>query len=193
MLLVCSRMLLVCTRVFFSHDRPVGLRSSGMIFQRTTRAVCHIFNLEGYLADVYLDDFYGTDSELYADTAFLRLRELLHEMGLVMSPHKVAPPPPLDQYDLFRYSSRHSVVYFVSAVFPYYRTVSRTSNVAFSSLLPKTPTSIVFYYRLRQIRSHFYVSTVEHSPDFSLQRYTSSRLFGHALRCSVVVRLPSSF
>ena len=65
-----------------------------MIFQRTTRAVCHIFNLEGYLADVYLDDFYGTDSELYADTAFLRLRELLHEMGLVTSPHQVAPPPP---------------------------------------------------------------------------------------------------
>ena len=99
MLPVCIRIPSVCGRLYsyvlvrcFSHDRPFGLRSSGMIFHRTTRAVCHIFNLEGYLADVYLDDFYKTDSELYIDTAFLRPRELLHEMGLVTSPHKDCPP-----------------------------------------------------------------------------------------------------
>lgn len=113
------------------------------------------FNSEGYLADIFLDDFYGADSELYAGTAFLRLWELLHELGLVTSPHKDCPP---------RFSTWHSVVYFASAGFPYTTLSHELQKGAFSSLLHKTPTSItfsqiVFYYRLHQTRSHFYVST----------------------------------
>ena len=145
--------------------------------------------LSRIVADVFLDDFYGADSELYAGTAFLRLWELLHELGLVTSPHKDCPP---------RFSTWHSVVYFASAGFPYTTLSHELQKGAFSSLLHKTPTSItfsqiVFYYCLHQTRSHFYVSTVQHSLDFFLQCYTSYHLFRHELRHSMVVRLPSSF
>ena len=146
------------------------------------------FNLEGYLADVYLDDFYRADSELYAGTAFLRLWELLHELGLVSSTHKDYPSP---GFHLDTQSFTLQVPDFCITTLSH-----ELQKRAFSSLLHKTPTSItfrqiVFNYCLHQTWSHFYVSTVQHSLDFSFQHYTSSHLFRHALQYSMVVRLPS--
>ena len=44
-------------KFYFDTRCPFGLRSSAMICQRMTKAVVHIFTEQGFLADVYLDDF----------------------------------------------------------------------------------------------------------------------------------------
>ena len=47
-----------------------------MICQRTTKAVVHIFTKQDFLADVYLDNFYGAEYPSLAPQAFLRLGQL---------------------------------------------------------------------------------------------------------------------
>ena len=71
---------------------PFGLKTSAMICQRTTKAVVHCFTQLGFLADVYLDDFYGADLPARASTAFTSLKQLLQELGLQTSPDKDSPP-----------------------------------------------------------------------------------------------------
>ena len=63
-----------------------------MICQRTTGAVIHVFTLEGYSADIYLDDFYGAEYPSVAPAAFVRLQELFDELGLQSSPEKDCQP-----------------------------------------------------------------------------------------------------
>ena len=46
-------------KFYFDTCCSFGLRTSAMICQRMTKAVVHIFTKQGFLADVYLDDFYG--------------------------------------------------------------------------------------------------------------------------------------
>ncbi|RMX40995.1 hypothetical protein pdam_00011601 [Pocillopora damicornis] len=60
---------------------PFGLRSPVLICQRTTRAVIHVFTNGGYTADVYLNNFYGTEHLSTASAAFERLQELFDELG----------------------------------------------------------------------------------------------------------------
>lgn len=79
-------------KLYFDIRCPFGLRSSALICQRTTQAVVYIFAQEGFLADVYLDDFYGAELPEFAEVAFLRLKQLLDELGLVSSPEKDSPP-----------------------------------------------------------------------------------------------------
>ena len=50
------------------------------------------FTQLGFLADVYLDDFYGADLPARASTAFTSLKQLLQELGLQTSPDKDSPP-----------------------------------------------------------------------------------------------------
>ena len=45
--------------LYFDTRCPFGLKTSAMICHRTTQAVVHWFTQLGFLADVYLDDFYG--------------------------------------------------------------------------------------------------------------------------------------
>ena len=45
--------------LYFDTRCPFRLWSSAVICQGTTRVVISVFTKEGYLADVYLDDFYG--------------------------------------------------------------------------------------------------------------------------------------
>lgn len=78
--------------LYFDTRCPFGLKTSAMICQRTTKAVVHCFTQLGFLADVYLDDFYGADSPARASTAFTSLRQLLQELGLQTSPDKDSPP-----------------------------------------------------------------------------------------------------
>ena len=68
---------------FFLFDTrcPFGLRSPVLICQRTTRAVIHVFTNGSYTADVYLNDFYGTEYPSTASAAFERLQELFDELG----------------------------------------------------------------------------------------------------------------
>ena len=78
--------------LYFDTRCPFGLRSSATICQRTTRAVIHVFTLEGYSADVYLDDFYGAEYPSVAPAAFVCLQELFEELGLQSSPEKDCQP-----------------------------------------------------------------------------------------------------
>ena len=82
----------VKNQLFFHTRLPFGLRSATMICQRVTKAVIHIMTQEGYLADVYIDDFYGAETPGVAMEAFNRLTTLLKELGLEASPSKDQPP-----------------------------------------------------------------------------------------------------
>ena len=79
-------------KFYFDTRCPFGLRSSAMICQRTTKAVVHIFTEQGFLADVYLDDFYGAEYPLLAAQAFSSLGQLFQHLGLDSSPEKDSPP-----------------------------------------------------------------------------------------------------
>ena len=78
--------------LYFNTRCPLGLRSSALVCQRTTRAVIHVFTKEGYTADVYLDDFYGAEHPADAHFAFGHLQYLFDELGLQSSPEKGSRP-----------------------------------------------------------------------------------------------------
>ena len=78
--------------LYFDTRCPFGLKTSAMICQRSTKAVVHYFTQLGFLADVYLDDFYGADLPARASTTFTSLQQLLQELGLQTSPDKDSPP-----------------------------------------------------------------------------------------------------
>ena len=63
-------------KFYFDTRCPFGLRSSAPNCQRTTQAVVHIFNEQGFSADVYLDDFYGAEYPSLASQAFSQLGQL---------------------------------------------------------------------------------------------------------------------
>lgn len=50
-----------------------------MICQRKTEAVVHMFTEQGFLADIYLDDFYSTEHPSLATQAFSHLSEIFHQ------------------------------------------------------------------------------------------------------------------
>ena len=77
---------------YFDTRCPFGLRSSALICQRTTKAVEHIFNEQGFSADVYLDDFYGAEYQSLASQVFSQLGQLFQQLGLDSSPEKDTPP-----------------------------------------------------------------------------------------------------
>ena len=79
-------------KCYFDTRCPFGLRSSAMICQRTTKAVFHIFTDQGFLADAYLDDFYGAEYPSLAASAFFQLSQLFHQLGLDSAPDKDSPP-----------------------------------------------------------------------------------------------------
>ena len=78
----------VNNQLYFHTRFPFGLRSATMVCQRVTKAVIHILTTEGYLADVYIDDFYGVELPELAGVAFNRMTELFEELGLEASPAK---------------------------------------------------------------------------------------------------------
>ena len=79
-------------KFYFDTCCPFGLRSSAMICQHTTKAVVHIFNEQGFSADVYLNDFYGAEYPSLAIQAFSQLGQLFQQLGLDSSPDKDTPP-----------------------------------------------------------------------------------------------------
>ena len=60
----------VINQLYFHTRFPFGLRSATMVCQRVTKAVIHILTIEGYLADVFIDDFYGVELAELAGVAF---------------------------------------------------------------------------------------------------------------------------
>ena len=78
----------VNNQLYFHTRFPFGLRSPTMVCQRVTKAVIHILTTEGYLADVYIDDFYRVELPELAGVAFNRMTELFEELGLEASPAK---------------------------------------------------------------------------------------------------------
>ena len=78
----------VDNQLYFHTRFPFGLRSATMVCQRVAKAVIHILTSEGYLADVYIDDFYGVEIPELAGVAFNRMSELFEELGLEASPAK---------------------------------------------------------------------------------------------------------
>ena len=77
---------------FYFVTRLFSLHSSALIFQCTTKAVVHIFPKQGFLADVYLDDFYGAEYPFLAASAFSQLSQLFHQLGLDSAPDRDSPP-----------------------------------------------------------------------------------------------------
>lgn len=78
----------VNNQLYFHTRFPFGLRLATMVCQRVTKAVIPILTTEGYLADVYIDDFYGVELAELADVAFKRMTELFEELGLEASTAK---------------------------------------------------------------------------------------------------------
>ena len=78
--------------IYFHTLLPFGLRSATLICQRTTKSVVHILNNEGISVDVYIDDFYGTESPSCSNQSFQRMNSLFTELGLLASPEKDVPP-----------------------------------------------------------------------------------------------------
>ena len=81
-------------KFYFDTHCPFGLRSSALICQRTTKAVVHIFNEQGFSAHVYLDDFYGAEYQSLASQAFSQLGQLFQQLGLDSSPKTRHLRPP---------------------------------------------------------------------------------------------------
>ena len=160
-----------------------------MIFQCTTRAVCHILTRRVIWLTFIWTIFMGLIQNYTLAQHSLGFENSCMYRDWLCPLTKIAPLG-------FQLDTKS----FTLQV-PGFRITTLSHELqkgAFSSLLHKTRTSItfsqiVFYYHLHQTRSRFYVSPVQHPLDFSLQRYTSSHLFRHALRHSMVVRLPSSF
>lgn len=75
-------------QLYFHTRFPFGLRSATMACQRVTEEVIHILSTEGYLPDVYIDDFYGVEKAELAGIAFNRMTELFKELALAASPAK---------------------------------------------------------------------------------------------------------
>jgi len=78
-------------KLYFNTCCPFGLHSSAMICQRSTSAVVHIFTKTDFLADVYLDDFYGAEIASHAKKAFDHLGDLFLKLGLDSSPEDCPP------------------------------------------------------------------------------------------------------
>ena len=62
----------------FHTALPFGLRSATMICQRTTKSVAYILNTEGISVDVYIDNFYGAESNDLSDLSFQRMNSFPH-------------------------------------------------------------------------------------------------------------------
>ena len=70
-----------------------GLRTAAMMMERPTMAACSIHGLYGYQSKAYIDEFRGAELDLsQATQAFETLQGVLHEVGLVVAPHKTCPP-----------------------------------------------------------------------------------------------------
>ena len=58
----------------------------------TSKAVSYVLNEEGILVDVYIDDFYGAETQDLADLSFNRMTQSFSELGLQSSPDKHTLP-----------------------------------------------------------------------------------------------------
>ena len=80
-------------KIHFDIVFPFGLRPASMACQGTSTAVTFIyFNEFGYLCINYIDDFGEACAPDQVHHAFLTLKTLFSELGLVDSPEKESPP-----------------------------------------------------------------------------------------------------
>ena len=78
--------------LYFDTVLPMGLRSSAMVCQCITSAVCYICKQSGYDILNYLDDFMGVAPHEHAWTAYHFLGEVLSQLGLRESITKAVAP-----------------------------------------------------------------------------------------------------
>ena len=132
------------SKFYFDTRCPFGLRSSAMICQRTTKAAVHIFTEQGLLADVYLDDFYGTEYPSLAISAFSQLGQLFHQLGLDSAPDKDSPPSTsmICLYDLSRDFRWYSRLDSRGSYYTSYGFTSRIKNLASCSVFHKETASV---------------------------------------------------
>ncbi|KAK2564384.1 hypothetical protein P5673_011810 [Acropora cervicornis] len=71
---------------------PFGLCSATLACHWTTKAVSGVLNEEGILVDVYIDDFYGAETQELAELSFDYTAQLFLELGLQSSPDKHTLP-----------------------------------------------------------------------------------------------------
>ena len=78
--------------LYFHTALPFGLCSATMSCQRTTKSVAYILNTEGISIDVYINDFYGTESSDSSEFSFQQMNSLFAELGLMDAPEKDTLP-----------------------------------------------------------------------------------------------------
>ena len=80
--------------LYFHTALPFGLHSATMICQPTTKSIAYILNSEGISVDMYIDDFYSTESSDSSELSFQQMNSLFAESGLMDPPEKDTPPSP---------------------------------------------------------------------------------------------------
>ena len=71
---------------------PFGFRHGSSIFQRLSDAIRFIMNQENHTIWNYIDDFLCVSTPEKIQSFYVRLQELLAELGLMVSPTKLVPP-----------------------------------------------------------------------------------------------------
>ena len=78
--------------LYIDATLTMGLRSAAFLCQRVTNAIAYIARNNGVSVSNYLDDFGGVEVKDSATEAFLKLRGILKQSGLVESPTKACWP-----------------------------------------------------------------------------------------------------
>ena len=68
--------------IYFQTRLVFGQRSAVLACQRTNKGAIFAYNTLGFLADMYIDDFFGADIPDRVFVAFIVSNTLLHELGL---------------------------------------------------------------------------------------------------------------
>ena len=78
--------------LYFHRVLPFGGRSCVMCCQKTTKSVVFMLAEDDISVDVYIDDFFGAESEELAEVVFSHIIELFDELHLEAAIEKDIPP-----------------------------------------------------------------------------------------------------
>ena len=77
---------------FLDFSLPFGFKHGSLIFQRLSDAIRFIMAQEKHHIWNYIDDFLCVSTPSKIQASYVRLQELLAELGLTVSPKKLVPP-----------------------------------------------------------------------------------------------------
>ena len=77
---------------FLDFSLPFGFKHGSSLFQRLSDAIRFTMNQENHTIWNYIDDFLCVYTPAKIQSSYVRLQELLAELGLTVSPTKLVPP-----------------------------------------------------------------------------------------------------